>query len=180
MSGPIPESFRQLDLLLDIDLSNNQLTGLFPAWVHDLTHLEILNLQQNQFSGEIPDVIGRSNLMNIRSFIRLLSTPDASVQDTYAKLNLNVIKKFYRKYDIYIKNSNDLLWVTSTPSLQDNSDVEFYQTVLDKYMQAKKAHFLTDVYQIMKNNPLEFVGRVNLHHLNRIWQNIQPGHRIQN
>jgi hypothetical protein len=57
------------------------LTGPFPTWVHGLPSLRLLNLGQNDISGEIPFVIGEGRndggfpLTNIREFIRLLCEP---------------------------------------------------------------------------------------------------------
>jgi hypothetical protein len=48
----------RLNRLDFLDLSNNQLTGPFPAWAHNLRFLEILNLGQNDISGEIPLIVG--------------------------------------------------------------------------------------------------------------------------
>ena len=87
-----------------LDLSNNQLTGPFPTWVHRLKKLIILNLGQNYFAGEIPFVIregyfGERPLTNIREFIRLLSTSHVSslYRKKYGMLRLNFIRMFFLK-----------------------------------------------------------------------------------
>ena len=58
-SGPIENSFANLELLTDLNLSNNQLTGSIPRVIGVHQILERLNLQQNALSGELPDTIER-------------------------------------------------------------------------------------------------------------------------
>ncbi|KAL2925493.1 Receptor-like protein kinase HSL1, partial [Bienertia sinuspersici] len=56
LSGEIPSSIEALDLI-EFDLSQNNLTGIIPAEIGNLSKLEVLNLFQNQFHGIIPPKI---------------------------------------------------------------------------------------------------------------------------
>ncbi len=44
--------------LLDLDLQTNQFTGALPAELGQLTQLQSLNLGENNFNGELPDLDG--------------------------------------------------------------------------------------------------------------------------
>lgn len=61
-SSTVPDSFRDLQLLTELDLSNNQFSGPFPASTVFIPQLFFLDLRFNQFSGEIPDEIFQKNL----------------------------------------------------------------------------------------------------------------------
>jgi hypothetical protein len=195
LSGSIPESLGQLINLNFLDLSNNQLTGPFPAWFHDLTNLRILNLGQNIFSGDIPIRIGRGlidggvPLTSIREFIRLLTTRDASFsyQDRFDKLKLKGIKRFFRKYYFYVRNTKDLLWVRGTSRWEMlysfNFDDLLLQKVMDEYIKGEETRLLTKAYETMLKDPEPFAEKLDLLNLNKIWQNFQktePVHVIQN
>ncbi|URE18604.1 Leucine rich repeat N-terminal domain [Musa troglodytarum] len=54
-SGTIPESFRELQYLTELDLSNNQFSGPFPTSTLRIPNLIYLDLRFNSFSGEVPD-----------------------------------------------------------------------------------------------------------------------------
>jgi len=56
LSGHIPDqTFGYLEGLINLDLSNNSLTGLIPSDFGNLKHLSILYLYTNKLSGEIPN-----------------------------------------------------------------------------------------------------------------------------
>ncbi|PQQ06682.1 putative LRR receptor-like serine/threonine-protein kinase [Prunus yedoensis var. nudiflora] len=58
-SGIIPpELFRPLSSYLELDLSQNHLTGFFPKEVGNLINIENLDVSQNMLFGEIPASIG--------------------------------------------------------------------------------------------------------------------------
>ncbi len=61
MSGPIPD-LRHLRNLTVLQLSENQLSGEIPASLDSLTSLQQLTLDQNQLSGPIPDLSHLRNL----------------------------------------------------------------------------------------------------------------------
>ncbi len=134
-----------------LDISNNQLTGPFPAWVHRLRDLKLLNLGQNEFSGEIPLVIGEGrNLIRIRDFFRLIRTTDASFQD----LRQHFIG-FLRKYALH---SRDMLWVDSESS-DWNSGI--LKDTIHKYMKAEENRLLTEAFQNMLMDPLRLGDYLN-------------------
>jgi Leucine-rich repeat (LRR) protein len=62
LSGTIPESMTNMNLLKDIYLFTNDLTGSIPAGIFNLTKLKYMYLDDNRFTGTIPDCIG--NLKN--------------------------------------------------------------------------------------------------------------------
>ena len=51
--------------VIELDLSENELSGAIPAELGDLTFLESLNLSKNQLRGDIPPELG--NLSNLRA-----------------------------------------------------------------------------------------------------------------
>ncbi|XP_045829479.1 probable LRR receptor-like serine/threonine-protein kinase At3g47570 isoform X1 [Trifolium pratense] len=58
LSGNIPnQTFAYLKDLINLDLSNNSLTGLIPSDFGNLKQLSILYLYANKLSGEIPDAL---------------------------------------------------------------------------------------------------------------------------
>lgn len=147
------------------DLSNNQLTGLFPEWVHSLRHLAFLNLGQNDITGNIPLVIGEGrpnggSLTNIREFVRLLRTPGVSIphRNRFGTLRLDSFMRFLKKYYFYIKTSIDLLWIDlDSPDF----DAIILQDIIDKYIQNQEKYMLTKAFQNMLMNPLLLID--NLH-----------------
>ncbi|MFC2126155.1 FG-GAP-like repeat-containing protein [Bacteroidota bacterium] len=66
LSGVFPVSVLDLDSLQQLILNYNMLTGNIPANIDDLTALRSLQLANNQFSGSIPVTIGNlSNLLDL-------------------------------------------------------------------------------------------------------------------
>lgn len=69
LSGVIPSSIGDLSALETLNLALNQLAGGIPEEIGNLTNLSFLNLAQNQLSGSIPMEIGylsNLNYMNLR------------------------------------------------------------------------------------------------------------------
>ncbi|CAB9529280.1 Leucine rich repeat N-terminal domain [Seminavis robusta] len=54
--GPLPERLGELTHLKDLQLDRNQFSGDVPVW-DALTHLETLKLHGNKLSGEVPDAV---------------------------------------------------------------------------------------------------------------------------
>eukprot|EP01018_Ginkgo_biloba_P000733 Gb_02006 [translate_table: standard] len=65
LSGVIPPELANLTYLQEIDLFLNNLTGSIPATLGSLTSLQKLSLGMNNLSGQIPKELG--NLSNLRS-----------------------------------------------------------------------------------------------------------------
>lgn len=135
----------ELNQLIFLDLSNNQLTGVFPVWVHNLRGLSILNLGQNHFSGEIPLVIGEwqnnggRQLTNIREYIRLISTSYTPLGfgDRDRTLRVNFIKKFLWTKFLHQKTSKAMFWVD--PTIEFSTPKYFLESIAE-YIKAEKTH----------------------------------------
>ena len=138
-----------LNRLSYLDLSNNQLAGLFPEWVNGLAHLRLLNLGQNYFSGEIPVVIGGGRLKNLRTFF---NSP-AGRRDKYSTLRQSY-KEFFRAYYFWTISSNDLFWVDPGGSW---NDIDF-SGILDSYLKAEANQITTQVFENIRRDPLRIVG----------------------
>jgi hypothetical protein len=112
-----------------------------------------LNFGQNDITGDIPIVIGegRNNggsLINIREFVRLLTTNDASIpyRNRYNHIKRQLIT-FFRKHYAYNNLSNDLLWVDHrSPGWNAVNLGE----IVDVYIKAEEKHLLTKLYQMMR------------------------------
>ncbi|KZV17824.1 leucine-rich repeat extensin-like protein 6 [Dorcoceras hygrometricum] len=55
--GKIPDSFRNLHLLYELDVSNNLLSGNFPSVVLCLPSLKFLDIRFNKFQGKVPPAL---------------------------------------------------------------------------------------------------------------------------
>ncbi len=143
---------RELNRLYYLDISNNQLTGLFPEWIHSLTRLELLNLGQNYFSGDIPLVIsGRLNNLRVL-FTNAQNIPSIGQKLMYLKLRQSY-RTFFRANFPWMKRSKDLLWVDPHGSW---NDIKFPQ-VLDAYLKAEANHLTATVFQNIRRDPARIV-----------------------
>jgi hypothetical protein len=141
---------RRLNYLNYLDLSNNQLTGLFPQWVRSLTHLELLNLGQNHFSGGIPLVIS-GRLKNLQTFF---NSPEG--RHEFLKTLRESYNEFERTHYPWMKRSKDLLWLDSRASWS----VINFSRIFDAYLMAEANHLTSTVFQNIRRDParvLEFV-----------------------
>jgi hypothetical protein len=136
-----------LNQLTYVDISNNQLTGPFPEWVHSLTRLELLNFGQNHFSGQIPLSIG-GRLKNLRSFF---NSP-AGCHDRLKTLRESY-KEFFRAYYFWTKSSNDLFWVDSTGAWNDRKFTE----ILNEYLKAEANQITSKVFKNIRRDPVGIV-----------------------
>jgi len=59
LRGSIPSCIGELTNLQNLSLNNNQLTGPIPSSIGELKNLQCLNLQDNQLTGEIPPEVLR-------------------------------------------------------------------------------------------------------------------------
>jgi len=74
LNGAIPASIGNLETLERLYLSSNQLSGTIPASISNLDNLSELNLSSNQLSGDIPASIGNlANLSELNLYSNQLS-----------------------------------------------------------------------------------------------------------
>uniref|UniRef100_A0A803N4A9 non-specific serine/threonine protein kinase n=1 Tax=Chenopodium quinoa TaxID=63459 RepID=A0A803N4A9_CHEQI len=66
LSGELPTSFKAFNLV-ELDVSQNKLTGLIPEDIGKLQKLEILKLTQNEFHGTIPPSIAQLTSLKMLS-----------------------------------------------------------------------------------------------------------------
>jgi hypothetical protein len=144
----------QLNQLVYFDLSNNQLTGPFPVWVNRLRSLTLLNLGQNDFSGNIPVVVGEgrngagSSLGNMPYHIRSFISKRPQYRDMW-KLVMRNFSIFYRKHHALKHIRQDLLWVDIEKI--DNQDAVELEKIFNEYLKAEEKHLFTKVFEIMRN-----------------------------
>ena len=112
-----------------------------------MTHLELLNLGQNYFSGEIPLVIGR-RLMNLRTFF---NSP-AGRHEKYAALR-QTLKEFGRTHYPWMKRSKDLFWLDLSRSWNSRITTE----ILNEYLKAEANHLTSTVFDNIRRDPLRIV-----------------------
>ncbi len=136
-----------MNQLTYLDLSNNQLAGTFPEWVHSLTDLELLNLGQTHFSGQIPLSIG-GRLKNLRLFF---NSPEG--RHDRLKTLRESYKRFFRAYYFWTKSSNDLFWVDSGGAWNDRK----FPQVLNAYLKAEANQISSKVFKTIRRDPVGIV-----------------------
>ncbi|XP_017625815.2 receptor-like protein Cf-9 [Gossypium arboreum] len=65
LTGNFPASICNLSSLVLLDLSENSLSGIIPDCLENLSHLEILDLQMNNFIGKIPNSFVNNRLRRL-------------------------------------------------------------------------------------------------------------------
>jgi hypothetical protein len=188
----------RLNHLHFLDLSNNQLTGPFPAWAHNLRFLEILNLGQNDISGEIPLVVGEERndgghwfpvvLGEERVEIRLdgqfvdfrIDNKLRSLRDFMRLLKSDEVfphREFYKTLDL---NVIKMFYRKHFDYIMNSSDllwishkrkvlISTLQETINEYVKAEDNRLLTKAFQTMRRDPLPFIN--NLKELQQAEQN---------
>jgi hypothetical protein len=167
----------QLSQLIYLDLSINQLSGPFPGWVHLVRNLTLLNLGQNDFSGNIP----RSFRLEHNGSHRFLNNMPLVIQQLMRLLMPSLIEllrrpmirpiaiqrlletsesyrdswKSFIRYFLFLHEHHalkhirqDLLWV-DVENMQDHHVVEL-EKIVDEYLKAEEKHLLTKSFQILR------------------------------
>ncbi|XP_010274130.1 PREDICTED: probable LRR receptor-like serine/threonine-protein kinase At1g56140 [Nelumbo nucifera] len=68
LQGTIPEELDNLKYLVFLKLDQNYLTGPIPAFIGNLSSLDVLSLAVNALSGTIPEELGNLKLLRVLSF----------------------------------------------------------------------------------------------------------------
>ena len=55
--GPIPDGYQYLQQLRDFSLKASSRTGTIPLWIEDLDRMVLLDLDSNELTGSIPEII---------------------------------------------------------------------------------------------------------------------------
>ncbi|HIF14834.1 MAG TPA: hypothetical protein EYQ86_05750, partial [Bacteroidetes bacterium] len=107
LSGVLPFSIGNLTMLSYLNLSNNNLLGAIPGTIGNLSQLIRLNLSHNQLSGTMPDSLGQLvNLMELYLNNNELSDTVSSVV-----VNIDSLKQLYLNNNLF----------TSLPDIQNAS-----------------------------------------------------------
>jgi hypothetical protein len=155
----------QLHRLVYLDLSINQLTGPFPVWVNRLRSLTLLNLGQNDFSGNIPRsfTLPRSFILGDNGSHRFLRNMPVLIQQLILSnrngrslRDRHLWHPFVRNYILFLKKhhafkniSPNMLWVDSENlNIRDAKELE---KIVDEYLKAEEKHLDTKIFQILRN-----------------------------
>jgi len=145
---------RELEIL---DLSNNHLEGHFPEWIHRISDLNILNLGQNSFTGDVPLVVG-GRLNSLRDHFRprtIESQFEADITE-YASLRGKYMN-FFRTHYQDLKDSKDSLWISNRLSS------EVYKNYVNAYIEAEPIHLNSRLFTQIRSKPVEVITFLTEH-----------------
>ncbi|PHU26473.1 hypothetical protein BC332_04805 [Capsicum chinense] len=103
-SGGVPFSLKNLFSLETLDLGNNRLSGKFPAWISDgfqNLRILILRLRSNSFYGELP--LGMSSLSSLQVLDLAENNLTGNVPTSIRDLNAMVQEQKMNEYLLYGK-----------------------------------------------------------------------------
>ncbi|XP_048231247.1 receptor-like protein EIX2 [Ricinus communis] len=125
ISGELPLSFQKLSSLETLDVGENRLTGEIPEWIgNDLSHLRILVLRSNAFSGGLPSTI--TNLSYLLAENHLTGAIPASLDNIKAMTEVKNSNQYlhyvmrenvYYEENILVNTKGETLRFTKTISL---------------------------------------------------------------
>jgi len=145
---------RELQIL---DLSNNDLEGAFPEWVHSLPKLKVLNLGQNSFSGDVPLVIGG----RLKSLRKHFSRYYTDIQFQYYQKQYTSLRRKYMDFlktrHPYLKDSKDFLWLSHQQSPFE------YKDHVNAYIEAEPIYQFSRLFSQIRDNPVEVIRFLTEH-----------------
>ncbi|KAK1416467.1 hypothetical protein QVD17_32258 [Tagetes erecta] len=122
MKGINLEYTETIDLVFNMDLSNNKLTGGIPPEITELTLLVGLNLSHNHLNGSIPDSIGKMKALNSIDFSDNQFT--GMIPPSLAALNfLSYINFSYNNLSGRIPSGNQLQTLNDPSIYAGNTDL---------------------------------------------------------
>jgi hypothetical protein len=140
--------------------------GPFPAWAHNLTKLALLNLGQNDISGEIPLIIGEFRndggfpLTNLGDFILQICATEASILygDNSGAGRINFIRKFLRK-QLLLTTPRHSFWIDSRGQITRNFLLlKNLEEIIEEYFKAENYYSLNKIYHnVRKKDPVRAV-----------------------
>ncbi|KAK3024212.1 hypothetical protein RJ639_043211 [Escallonia herrerae] len=93
--GNVPKKFKNLKILIELDISNNQFASKFPCVVLQLTQLKFLDMRFNGFESEVSSELFDKDLdaifINHNSFPLSIATEVAAAAATFNAATLAVI-----------------------------------------------------------------------------------------
>jgi len=156
-SGIEPDNLLLLSNLHIKYLSNNQLTGSFPGWVNRLRKLKLLNLGQNDFSGEVPSSFrlehdgGDRFLNNLPSLMQQRLLPyGALVNGQVWRSIMRPYRRFSRKYHALQNISPNMLWIDAEN--MNNEDPLELEKIVGEFFKAEEKYLWTKSFQILRNH----------------------------
>ncbi|GKV28877.1 hypothetical protein SLEP1_g37866 [Rubroshorea leprosula] len=101
----VPSSLASLTYLMNIDLSDNHITGHFPSWITNLTNLRQLLLGSNMLQGSLPSSISR--LKNLETLHLSSNNLIGIVEfDTFLELKfLKVLRLGFNNFSLVTKTT---------------------------------------------------------------------------
>ncbi|KAL5554581.1 hypothetical protein UlMin_041982 [Ulmus minor] len=171
MKGKELEYTKTLRLLINMDISRNQLTGTIPSEITKLIALRGLNLSDNHLEGNIPAMIGNINLLESldlsenklsgtipesMSFLNYLSHLNLSYNDLSGKIPTGNQLQTLDDPSIYSGNSqlcgaplSDCASVVPEPPKFEGQDDDDDDDALDKFYIFLSAGYVTGLWGVL-------------------------------
>jgi hypothetical protein len=118
--------------------------------------LKLLNLGQNDFSGEVPSSFrlehdgGDRFLNNLPSLMQQRLLPyGALVNGQVWKSIMRPYRRFSRKHHAFKNISPNMLWIDAENI--DNQDALKFENIIGECFKAEEKHLFTKVFEILRN-----------------------------